>query len=349
MRGNTGDGIKHTYTLDGTKILREEWNGNTLIPLYDNEETVCGILYNNEPYYFQKNLQGDIIGIVDKSSKVVANYFYDAWGVCSIAQDSSNCQIATINPYRYRGYYFDEEIGIYYLQHRYYNPSVGRFINADMPEMMLFGNMVTSGVEINVYSYSQNSPIVRMDELGCLSGSVMRVVNSLSAAALFSQFANALYTALTATLAKISAYVTGILLPKIAALFWWQPWVVAGIVIAAVAIVVAAVSVARSKALSKADTKVRTKLKNKKYTYFEAYRSSGLVTVGSGITQATAIRRLRSGQHVFTMYGYNARKVCALAGSATPMWHAREYNSPNYYNHYHINKHTNSAHCWYLI
>ena len=123
----------------------------------------------------------------------------------------------------------------------------------------------------------------------------------------------------------------------------------AGIVIAAVAIVVAAVSVARSKALSKADTKVRTKLKNKKHTYFEAYRSSGIVTVGSGITQAAAVKRLCSGQHVFTMYGYNARKVCALAGSATPMWHGKEHNSPNYYDHYHINNHTNSAHCWYLI
>lgn len=343
------DGVEHNYTLEGSKILKEVWDNSTLIPLYDNEDAVCGIIFNNEPFYFQKNLQGDVITIVNKDAQVVAKYSYDAWGVCTVTQDSSDCGIATVNPYRYRSYYYDADIQMYYLQSRYYNPSIGRFVNADMPEMMLFGNMITSGVEINVFGYSQNSPITRMDESGCLSGSVMRVVNNLSAAALFAQFANALYTALAATLAKISAYVTGILLPKIAALFWWQPWVVAGIVVAAVAIVVAAVSVARSKALSKADTKVRTKLKNKKHTYFAAYRSSGLVTVGSGITQAAAIIRLRSGQHVFTMYGYNARKVCALAGSATPMWHAKEYNSPNYYNHYHINKHENSAHCWYLI
>ena len=120
-------GIKHTYTLDGTKILRETWGNNTLIPLYDNEDSVCGILYNNVPYYFIKNLQGDIIAIVDKDAQTVAKYSYDAWGVPEIKFDSSDCRIATVNPFRYRGYYYDEEIGLYYLQGRYYNPVVERF------------------------------------------------------------------------------------------------------------------------------------------------------------------------------------------------------------------------------
>ena len=123
--------VLHTYTLEGTKILREVWNGNTLVPLYDNEDSVCGILYNNVPYYFVKNLQGDVIAIVDKDAQTVAKYSYDAWGVPTITQDSSTSQIATVNPFRYRGYYYDEEIGLYYLQSRYYNPAVGRFIIAD--------------------------------------------------------------------------------------------------------------------------------------------------------------------------------------------------------------------------
>ena len=72
------------YTLDGTKILRETWDGNTLVPLYDNEDGVCGILYNNVPYYFIKNLQGYVIAIVDKDTQTVARYSYDAWGVCTI-------------------------------------------------------------------------------------------------------------------------------------------------------------------------------------------------------------------------------------------------------------------------
>ena len=80
----TINGVKHEYTLDGTKILRETWDGNTLVPLYDNEDGVCGILYNNVPYYFIKNLQGYVIAIVDKDTQTVARYSYDAWGVCTI-------------------------------------------------------------------------------------------------------------------------------------------------------------------------------------------------------------------------------------------------------------------------
>ena len=63
---------------------------NSIVPLYDNEDSVCGIEYNGIAYYFLKNLQGDIIAITDSSGEEVARYSYDAWGVCSIAQDSSN-------------------------------------------------------------------------------------------------------------------------------------------------------------------------------------------------------------------------------------------------------------------
>ena len=92
------NGVLHTYTLDGTKSLRETWDGNTLIPLYDNEDGVCGILYNNVPYYFIKNLQGDVIAIVDKDAKTVARYSYDAWGVPTITQDTSDRQIVLSTP-----------------------------------------------------------------------------------------------------------------------------------------------------------------------------------------------------------------------------------------------------------
>ena len=101
--------------------------------------------------------------------------------------------------------------------------------------------------------------------------------------------------------------------------------------------------------LVKADEKVRRKVGNKKLTYYEAYYSSGVVAVGKGITQAKAVIRLNSGKNVFTMFKHNAKKVCALAGSAEPMLHSKKHNPPNFYNHYHVNKHINSAHCWYLI
>lgn len=74
----TVDGVKHSYILDGTKILCETWDNHTLIPIHDNENSVCGIIYNDAPYYFIKNLQGDIIAIVNKDAETVARYSYDA-------------------------------------------------------------------------------------------------------------------------------------------------------------------------------------------------------------------------------------------------------------------------------
>ena len=70
-----------------------------------------------------------MIAIVDRDSETVARYSYDAWGVPEIKSDLSECLIAEINPFRYRGYYYDSEIGMYYLQSRYYDAGVGRFIS----------------------------------------------------------------------------------------------------------------------------------------------------------------------------------------------------------------------------
>ena len=157
------NGILHTYTLDGTKILRETWGGNTLIPLYDNEDSVCGILYNDIPYYFQKNLQGDVIAIVDKDAQTIARYSYDAWGVPTIKEDTSGCNISTVNPFRYRGYYYDEEIGLYYLQSRYYDAQTGRFIISDKifdSQILLLGN---------IHFYCNNNPINSIDSNGCFA------------------------------------------------------------------------------------------------------------------------------------------------------------------------------------
>ena len=166
----TVGGVKHTYTLDGTKILREVWGNNTLIPLYDNEEGVCGILCNNVPYYFIKNLQGDIIAIVDQDAQTVARYSYDAWGVPEIKFDSSACQIATINPFRYRGYYYDEEIGLYYLQSRYYDPNIGRFVNADE---ITYVKSFEKAILHCLYVYCENDCTNKVDETGSAS---LRVV-----------------------------------------------------------------------------------------------------------------------------------------------------------------------------
>ena len=157
------NGVLHTYTLDGSEILGEFWAGNTLVPLYDDEDSICGIVYNSVPYYFIKNIQGDVVAIVDKDAQTIARYAYDAWGVPDIKMDSSDCQIATINPFRYRGYYYDEETNLYYLQSRYYNSSMGRFLNSDDVDYL---GMSGTSASYNLLAYCENNSINFVDYFG---------------------------------------------------------------------------------------------------------------------------------------------------------------------------------------
>lgn len=159
----TVNGVKHTYVLEGANILEETWGDNELIPMYDNEENVCGIIYNGEPYCFRKNLQGDIISITDFSGQEVAKYSYDAWGVCTILVDASDDHIASVNPYRYRGYYFDVETGLYYLQSRYYDPVIGRFVNGDDFENVEYSSQLLA---YNLFTYCDNDLINTIDKEG---------------------------------------------------------------------------------------------------------------------------------------------------------------------------------------
>ena len=171
----TVNGVKHTYTLDGTKILRETWGDSVLIPLYDNEDSVCGIVYNDVPYYFLKNLQGDVIAITDKNGATVAKYRYDAWGACAITLDDPETGIAAINPFRYRGYYYDTEIGLYYVSSRYYDSEIGRWINADSVEWLSTNGKILG---TNLFVYCQNDCVNNSDETGF--GGVDALLNALS-------------------------------------------------------------------------------------------------------------------------------------------------------------------------
>ncbi len=167
----TINGVKHEYVLDGTKILRETWGENTLIPIYDSEESVCGIIYNGTPHYFLKNLQGDIIAIANSNGEVEARYTYDAWGaITNISGTDEGISIAVVNPFRYRGYYYDVEIGLYYLQSRYYDAGVGRFINGD--DTTYIGSYEKTILHC-LFTYCENNCVNKTDETGFAS---LRVV-----------------------------------------------------------------------------------------------------------------------------------------------------------------------------
>ena len=159
----------HEYILDGTNIVKEIVTDTANCPkyineyLYDLDGTVCGLNYNGTAYYFYKNLQGDIVAITDYTGATVARYTYDAWGKCTIGSDNSGVGIATINPFRYRSYYYDTETELYYLQSRYYNPVVGRFINADRVNIALL-HAYERKTNATLYSYCDNN-VVNLEDI----------------------------------------------------------------------------------------------------------------------------------------------------------------------------------------
>ena len=106
------------------------------------------------------NLQGDIVAILDSNGTAVVNYKYDAWGKPFTPTGSMANTLGKINPFRYRGYVYDEETGLYYLRSRYFNPARCRFLNADI----FLGHR--KPLTHNIYSYCENSCVISIDPDG---------------------------------------------------------------------------------------------------------------------------------------------------------------------------------------
>lgn len=160
--------IETKYYLEGNRIVIEKTGNDVLYYIRDDIGNIIAFKYNSDFYYFIKNVQNDIIGIMNESGVVVVNYEYDSWGKIISITDSNNNDITNlsnhignINPFRYRSYYYDKETNLYYLNSRYYNPEWGRFINADSiigPNNDIFG--------YNLYLYCGNNPINNFDVHG---------------------------------------------------------------------------------------------------------------------------------------------------------------------------------------
>jgi len=123
---------------------------------------LISLCYNGVEYYYLSDTQGNIIGLMDQSGDIVVEYRYDAWGNIINWDDISSNPIARINPYRYRGYRYDEELNLYYLQSRYYDPSIGRFLNID--DTSYLSDDTSSS--LNLYAYAVNNPVMYSDISG---------------------------------------------------------------------------------------------------------------------------------------------------------------------------------------
>ena len=141
-----------TFDYEGDRLLSESRNGTPIRYVY-GASGVIGFKYNGANYYFVRNLQGDVTRIVDANNQIVAQYTYDAWGNCTVTLDTNG--IGSLNAIRYRGYYFDSETNLYYLQTRYYDPEIGRFISpADVSS--LNANAING---LNLYAYAISNPV----------------------------------------------------------------------------------------------------------------------------------------------------------------------------------------------
>ena len=157
----TVNGVVTKYTLHGKNVVHMTSGADELHFFYDAQNRQAVVVYNGVPYAYVKSLQGDIVAILDENGNTVVSYGYDAWGAPLWCTGELAETLGKVQPFRYRGYVFDEETGLYYLRSRYYNPQQLRWINSD--NIIAVNSGFTAA---NNYVYCGNSPINRYDANG---------------------------------------------------------------------------------------------------------------------------------------------------------------------------------------
>ncbi|MCM3005799.1 DNRLRE domain-containing protein [Priestia koreensis] len=156
------------YFYDGNKVLYETDGLNRILReyTYDKGGHISTMTTSGKTYYYLYNQHGDIIALTDEKGDVVASYTYDSWG--NILSQSG--ELADVNPYRYAGYRYDNETGLYYLTARYYNSDLGRFISKDT-----FHGFQNRPLSINKYAYAENNPVMNNDPDGDMAAALVGV------------------------------------------------------------------------------------------------------------------------------------------------------------------------------
>ena len=330
---NSRDGVVYAQK-NSTDSMYFQYNGNG---------DPIGFILNDEQYFYLTDMNGDITGIIDSKGNGIAEYIYTAWGELleiapAEAGNTEQYAIAEKNPLRYRGYYYDNETGMYYLQSRYYDPQFCRFISADQFDYVNTDDYAGT----NAYTYCLNNPITFVDPTGTsatgiLVGLTVAQQTLLIVSGIFFIWL-ILYCLFNATAPSIPA------IPAIPA----TPSISDN-----------TQQIAINEA-DKADTKIKTIIKNnKKNSYWKAeiieLYGIKFVTMGEPISWRQAIIRVNNGKSVFAAtkkHAKNLAETCSSKKLKAPEIHNKNQNGEKklgkYYFHYHPNPKT-GAHIFYLF
>ena len=175
----TVKGITTYYEVDENNNIVKQYElvdgveSNVIEFVYGSDGSPVYFTYNNATYYYEKNMQGDIVGILDANGNTVVEYSYDIWGKLLSITGSLASTIGQINPLRYRGYYYDTETQLYYLQSRYYSPDLMRFISQDDP---VLSNLQGLPLGSNLYIYCLNNPVMYSDPSGEIAHAIIGAI-----------------------------------------------------------------------------------------------------------------------------------------------------------------------------
>jgi len=293
---------------------------NELYFSYDGMGNPLKVLYNGTQYHYVTNLQGDVLRILDEDKNTVVEYTYDAWGNLISTTGTKATTLGVHNPLRYRGYVYDVETGLYYLQSRYYNPAMGRFVNADA-----FASTGQGVLGNNMFAYCNNNPINFVDPSGYIRH----------------QFAWELFDGGGGGSGFVADALTA--------------GTVAGLIITGPSIIEILSTISENLLIpfkqilelsQEFQILLKEKQKTKKYQYWEAVRIGGNVVIGQGLTIGEASIRVANGLDIMCA-NYDAAKWILILNGYFSAVGPEIHGGEGYFSHFHPNRHSHT-HIWFF-
>lgn len=351
------------YQWDDSKLIRETvaYKGDEkkydIWYFYNNDDETIGFEYSEvdnsnivkTPIYFEKNKQGDVIGLLDTKGKELVKYSYDAWGnIVDVSYENETA--LKLNHITYRGYYKDNESGFYYLQSRYYDSETGRFINAD--DVKILGIKDTSIYKDNLYCYCNNNVVNCTDPNGKSPIIIYYAYEFIKACVILVGTVIA-YCSIKKIMNSFKEYcklvgngMSGIAYTVVhggkRAFSWGKSKIKKAIK-----------AVKAFTEVAKAEAKIRSRVKRTSKTrYWSATLKKGYVDIGRPLSYSQAVKEVSRRHNVFTVTKAEAKAVAKAAGDNKKPTKAEIDKGKNgiigYYWHYHTYN-RNGAHVWYLF